>query len=563
MVRPTSRVSRVLMTGPLAPLADAYRAELCERGYTVRTTVGELRQVARLSSWLGARGLTAAELTGARVDEFLVWQRAEGRHRSQWSRPGLRCLLDVLRGLGVLAAEEPGAPGSPTDMLLGRFERYLLAERGLAPGTVALYLRAARQVEGLPPDRGLVGLVAGDVTAAVLRESKVVLVSAAQNFVKALRSFLRFCFIEGLVDTDLSQAALLVRGRSSSPLPKGISRADARALLGSCDRRHALGRRDYAIIGLLLRLGLRRGEVAGLTLDDIDWRASELVVRGKGSRQDVLPLRLTWVRRSPPTCGAGGRRAAGGRCSCGSRPRSIRSLPGRWPRLCAERAGAPGSPRWDRTACGTRRRARWSKPTFRSIGSGRCCAIGVCRAPQSTHAWMSSGCGCWRHRGREGHSDERSASARYDYLRLCRAVGFKLNEEERLLGHLVDYLEAAGASTVSSELAIRWARLPEGVHPNQWAKRLRVARGLAAYLQTIDPTTEIRRRTSFPFAVSAPLPTCSPNRTSPGCWRRRGGCATRCAQPAMRHCSDCSPCPACESVKRSRLSARMSTSTLA
>lgn len=311
MARPTSRVSRVLMTGPLAPFADAYGAELLERGYTVRTTVGELRQVGRLSSWLGARGLTAAALTGTRVDEFLVWQRAEGRHRSQWSRPGLRCLLEVLRGLGVLAAEEPAATGSPTDMLVGRFERYLLAERGLAPGTVALYLRAARQfVEGLPSDSGLAGLAAGEVTAAVLRESKVVSVSAAQNFVKALRSFLRFCFIEGLVDTDLSQAALLVRGRSSSPLPRGISRADARALLGSCDRRQALGRRDYAIISLLLRLGLRRGEVAGLTLDDIDWRSGELVVRGKGSRQDVLPLPAdvgqaiaSYLRRGRPQSG--------------------------------------------------------------------------------------------------------------------------------------------------------------------------------------------------------------------------------------------------------------------
>ena len=291
MARPTSRVSSVLMTGPLAPFADAYRAELRGRGYAVRSTVGELRQVARLSCWLAARGLTAAELSCAHVDEFLVWQRAEGRYRSHWSRPGLRCLLDVLRGLGVLAAEEPAAPGSPTDVLLARFERYLLAERGLAAGTVVLYQASARRfVDGLPPDRGLAVLAAGDVTAAVLRESEGVSVSAAQNFVKGLRSFLRFCFIEGLVGSDLSRAALFARGRSTSPLPRGISRADARALLGSCDRRRALGRRDYAVIILLLRLGLRRGEVAGLRLDDIDWRAGELVVRGKGARQDRLPL---------------------------------------------------------------------------------------------------------------------------------------------------------------------------------------------------------------------------------------------------------------------------------
>ena len=171
-----------------------------ERGYTRWSTVCELRQVARLSRWLAARGLTVSGLSGARVDEFLVVAAREGRYRSHWSRPGLRCLLDVLRGLGVLAAEEPAAPSSPTDVLLACFERYLLAERGLAAGTVVLYLACVRRfVDGLPSDRELAGLAAGDVTAAVLRESEGVSVSAAQNFVSGLRSFLRFCFIEGLV----------------------------------------------------------------------------------------------------------------------------------------------------------------------------------------------------------------------------------------------------------------------------------------------------------------------------------------------------------------------------
>lgn len=101
---------------------------------------------------------------------------------------------------------------------------------------------------------------------------------------------MRFCFLEGLLEADLSRAALTVTGRRSSPLPRGISRADARALLDACDRRTALGRRDYALIILLLRLGLRRAEVAALRLDDIDWRAAEVVVRGKGAREDRLPL---------------------------------------------------------------------------------------------------------------------------------------------------------------------------------------------------------------------------------------------------------------------------------
>lgn len=292
MATPRSRVSRVLLTGPLAPFADAYRAVLLERGYAPLSVVNELRQVKRFSRWLDAGGLGVGELSEARVEDFLAYQRASGVDcRHSLSRPGLMCLLDVLRGLGVLMAEKPAVAGSSQDLLLAGFQRYLLAERGLAVGTVVLYLASARRfVDGLASDRGLAGLTAADVTGAVLRESGVVSVSAAKNFVSGLRSFLQFCFIEGLVGSDLSRAALFARGHTSSSLPRGISTADGSALLGSCDQREALGRRDYAMIIMLLRLGLRRSEVAGLRLDDIDWRAGELMIRGKGARQDVLPL---------------------------------------------------------------------------------------------------------------------------------------------------------------------------------------------------------------------------------------------------------------------------------
>lgn len=291
MARPASRVSRVLMTGPLAPFAEPYRLELKERGYTPLTTVNQLRQVARLSRWLEASGLGAAELSGERVGEFLAFQRADGRHAASWSRPGLLCLLDVLSRRGLPAADEPAGACSPTEVLLARFERHLRAERGLAAGTIQGYVGHARRfLGGLSPADGLIGLGAADVTAAVLRESTAVSVSATQFFVAGLRSLLRFCFTEGLVGADLSQAALPITGRRRSSLPRGITRADAAALLDSCDRRFALGRRDYAVIITLLRLGLRAREVAGLGLGDLDWRAGEVVVTGKGGRQDRLPL---------------------------------------------------------------------------------------------------------------------------------------------------------------------------------------------------------------------------------------------------------------------------------
>jgi len=311
MAEATSRISRVLVTGPLAPFAEDYRRELRDRGYTERSAVNELRQVARFSRWLQAGRLSVSELSMGRVEEFLGWQRAVGRHRSQWSRPGLVCLLDVMRELGVLAAGEPVRAASPAEVLLAGFGRHLVAERGLAAGTILGYVSHARRfLDGLPAGTGLAGVCARDVTEAVLRESAAVSVSATQFFVAGLRSFLRFCFIERQMPVDLSQAALPVTGRRRSLLPRGITKADARTLLDSCDRRSALGRRDYAMLVTLLRLGLRAGEVARLRLDDIDWRAGELVVRGKGAREDRLPLPAEvgqaiacYLRRGRPASG--------------------------------------------------------------------------------------------------------------------------------------------------------------------------------------------------------------------------------------------------------------------
>lgn len=291
MGRPTSRVSRVVVVGPLAAFAQAYAVELEARGYTRRSAIGKLRQVARLSRWLEADDLMAADVSVRRVEEFLAFQRARGGSRSQWSRPGLLCLLDVLEAAGVSTGEEPVVSLSPTETLLGDFEQYLRTERGLAAGTVRGYLWHVRWfLDRLGSEGELAGLGAAEVTAAVLHRSAAVSVSTTQYFVSALRSFLRFCFLEGLVDRDLSQATLPVTGRRRSSLPKGIAKSDAEALLGSCDRRTSVGRRDYAVLLMLLRLGLRRAEVAGLRLDDVDWRAGEVLVHGKGGRTERLPL---------------------------------------------------------------------------------------------------------------------------------------------------------------------------------------------------------------------------------------------------------------------------------
>ncbi len=289
MARPTSKVTKVEVEGPLGPFATAYKSRLQESGYTPLTIVNELRQVAHLSRWMEESHLAPADLTVERLDEFLAPRRASKGHRG-CSLQGLVALLSVLIERGVLN-ERSAPPPSGDEVTLARFGAYLLSERGLAACTAEAYVRRARRfLEGLAPSCGLAALTAADVTEAVQREAMRLSVGSTQYFVAGLRSFLRFCFVDGLIGTDLSLAALAVTGRRQSSLPRGISGADATALLQSCDRRRSDGRRDYAVLITLLRLGLRAGEVAGLTVDDIDWREGEIVVRGKGRREDRLPV---------------------------------------------------------------------------------------------------------------------------------------------------------------------------------------------------------------------------------------------------------------------------------
>ena len=136
----------------------------------------------------------------------------------------------------------------------------------------------------------------------------------------ALRSLLRFLHVQGWIATPLAAAVPSVRKRREG-LPRGLAGEQVSLLLASCDRDTATGRRDFAILMLLTRLGLRRGEVAALELDDVDWRAGEIVIAGKGSRHDALPLpvdvgealvdylrhgRPSWLR---PSSGVSGSRA--------------------------------------------------------------------------------------------------------------------------------------------------------------------------------------------------------------------------------------------------------------
>jgi site-specific recombinase XerD len=268
-----------------------------------------LWQLDQLSRWLERQGLTAGELTLERAAQFASSRREAGL--VSWSSPqSVELPLEYLREIGVIAPPAAAVVDGPLEELLVEYRRYLFVERRLCEHTVGgCYVPAARLF--LSPRQGPGGLslerlAAADVSRFLAAECPKRSVSGARDLANALRSFLRFLHVTGLIELPLVWAVPPVASRRDHSLPRGLEPAAVRKLLASCDRRRTVGRRDYAILLLLSRLGLRRGEVAAIQLEDIDWRSGELLIHGKGSRHDVLPLPadvgealVSYLRRRP------------------------------------------------------------------------------------------------------------------------------------------------------------------------------------------------------------------------------------------------------------------------
>lgn len=268
--------------------AEGFGRELAGRGYSSNTIACHLQLMGHLSGWLAGQGLDGSALAPEVVDAYLACRRAEGYVTNRTGR-ALRPLLGYLRERDVVTTPEP-AEASAVESLLARFAGYLSGQRGLAESTIRNYLDQVEPFLRVWEPDGLQRLHAGDVTAFVLARCRDDRGGTAVRMVTALRSLLRFLHVDGIIDQSLVQAVPPVAAWKLAGLPKALDDAQVRALLESCDKATVVGRRDYAILVVLVRLGLRAGEVASLRLDDIDWRRGELTVRGKGNRHERLPL---------------------------------------------------------------------------------------------------------------------------------------------------------------------------------------------------------------------------------------------------------------------------------
>ena len=284
--------SRARVSGPLASYAPGFVAELLGAGYRPVSASFQLQLMAHLSRWMQASEVEPGALSGEELERFLAARRAAG-YTNYLSPKALVPLVRYLRGLGVVPAAEPPVL-SAVDALLERYRAFLLAERGLADVTAVLYADLARPFLASRLDAAgrldLAGLAPSDVLAFVLAQAERRPRRSAKLLVTVLRSLLRFLHVEGLTARPLAQVVPSVAGWRLSGLPRGLEAEQVQSLLASCSRETPVGRRDFAIVLMLVRLGMRRGEVAALQLEDIDWRAGELLVRGKGGRVERLPL---------------------------------------------------------------------------------------------------------------------------------------------------------------------------------------------------------------------------------------------------------------------------------
>ena len=277
---------------PCDVLLQDFEGELLQQGYKPSTVLRKKRLFADLNDWLQAQGLSAGDLSYELADRFLFDRRSAGyaRHKTLET---LRPILDYLHLLQLVPPLEAPVPEGPASVILDRYRLFLTAERSLATVTALRYIDCLRPFLSRRVFDGgldLRNLTPADVTAFVVARCPQLNTGVAKLTVTALRSFLGFLHLEGITERSLAHAVPKVLHRRLAGLPKGLDHDQVRRLLAACDVDTAVGCRDLAILTLLVRLGLRSGEVARLRIDDIDWRAGTISVRGKGNCHERVPL---------------------------------------------------------------------------------------------------------------------------------------------------------------------------------------------------------------------------------------------------------------------------------
>lgn len=278
--------------GPLVPYLDVFARSLDEQGFKPRVINPQIRVAAYFSQWLQAKDVTLQEVTDEHVQRFF-----ESRARQQSVKRGefaaLRRLLELLGQLSVIRPRLEHNEATPIQQAVDAFTTYLRQERALCDETLIQYgpfiERFLSERFGQGPV-AFAALQAEDVIEFVKRQAAQLSPARAKAATTALRSFFRYLRYCGEIQLDLAAAVPTVPNWSMTGIPRAIAPDHLQAVLVHCPRDTPVGRRDYAILMLLTRLGLRAGEIASLTLDSIDWETGSIAVVGKGNQAGSLPM---------------------------------------------------------------------------------------------------------------------------------------------------------------------------------------------------------------------------------------------------------------------------------
>jgi len=297
--------------GAFLALVPLLSEHMRTRGYAPASLRGAIRLAQDFATWLDQRESCIRSLEAGLIDEYLE-DRWAHRRRRRGDAFTLREFVSLVLVGGTAVAQQSTAT-APRLHVRQKFEHYLLCERGLATASIRLYGDAVGRFLEHVFGNGEVRLdeiTAADVIrfvkvdAARLQHSK-----RAKVMTSALRSFLQYGRYLGDIRTDLHASVPTVANWSMSGIPRSISASQVHSLLVQCDRRTATGRRDYAVLLLLARLGLRAGEVVELTLDDLDWHEGAIRIRGPAQRCDRLPMPadvgaalVDYLRNGRPAC---------------------------------------------------------------------------------------------------------------------------------------------------------------------------------------------------------------------------------------------------------------------
>jgi len=279
--------------GPIGTHINIYAKFLCDQGYSRQSSCSQLRLIANFSKWLQLQNIKVEDISHKIIDKYLKY-RKQFVKINRGDQFALNRLLDILDGLGISCRKVLNKAKSEYQQVEDDFKNYLFNERNLAPATVVNYLPIVHKFLferfGNNPIR-FNSLHARDITGFILRHASNYSNKRAQLMVTAIRGFLRYLLLQKKIITDLSACVPTVPCWQLSTIPKYLQPEQVQTILKYCNNRQApVGIRNYAILLLLARLGLRACEVIAIELEDIEWETGHINIRGKGGGKVRFPL---------------------------------------------------------------------------------------------------------------------------------------------------------------------------------------------------------------------------------------------------------------------------------